>query len=129
MTYFCMIFYPTASEVIEANKIALALTKDKHSHKLRGSAQGIQRLIDDIKKLEDRGLTYQAARFMKELVQMHPFDGANHRTSYLVTLLFLTRNGKKLKNEEPEKVDEFMKDVGAKELEEIQRWIQQYMVF
>lgn len=124
-----MVFYPTATEVIEANKIALTLTKDKHPHKLRGSARGIQSLIDDIKKSEDGGLTYQAARFMKEIVQMHPFDGANHRTSYLVTLWFLTRNGKRLKNEEPKEVDEFMKDVGAKELEEIQRWIQQYMVF
>lgn len=86
-------------------------------------------MIDDIKKSEDKGLTYQAARFMKGVVQMHPFDGANHRTSYLVTLLFLTRNGKNLKKEQPKEVDEFVKDIGAKEIEEIQRWIQQYMVF
>ena len=105
------------------------MTKDKHPHKLRGSAQGIQSLIDDVKKSEDKGLTYQAARFMKEVVQKHPFDGANHRTSYLVTLLFLTRNGKRLKDEQPKEVDKFMKDVGAKEIEEIQGWIQQYMVF
>lgn len=124
-----MVFYPTATEIVEANKIALAVTKDKHPHKLRGSARGIQNLIDDIKKSEDKGLTYQAARFMKEVVQMHPFDGANHRTSYLVTLFFLTRNGKRLKNEQPKKVDAFMKDIGAKEIEEIQGWIQQYMVF
>jgi fido (protein-threonine AMPylation protein) len=79
-----MVVYPTATGIIEANRIALALTKDKHPHKLRGSTQGIQSLIDDIKKSEDGDLTYQAARFMKEIVVMHPFDGANHRTSYLV---------------------------------------------
>jgi death-on-curing family protein len=124
-----MVFYPTAIEIIEANKIALALTKDKRPHKLRGSALGIQSLIDDIKKSENEGLTYQAARFMRDLVRMHPFDGAQHRTSYLVTLLFLTRNGMRLKNEQPKEVDEFMKDIGAKEIEEIQGWIQQYMVF
>jgi hypothetical protein len=67
-----MVFYPTVTEIIEANKIALAMTKDKHPHKLRGSAQGIQSLIDDVKKSEDKGLTYQAARFMKEVVQKHP---------------------------------------------------------
>lgn len=123
-----MVYYPTATEIVEANKIALRLTKDKHPHKLRGSAVGIQHLIGDIKKVEDRGLTYQAARFMKEIVLLHPFDGGNNRTSFLATLLFLTRNGIKPKTEQPKAVDDFMRGIRAKEIEEVQEWIEQHML-
>lgn len=123
-----MVYYPTANEVIEANKIALKMTRDKHPHKLTGSAKGTQHLIDDIGRDESKGLTYQAARFLKQLVNYHPFDGGTHRTSYLVTLLFLTRNGQVLKRQQPNVEDDFLKDVQAKPIEEVKEWIQQYMV-
>ena len=123
-----MVYYPAAPDIVEANKIALAITKDKHPHKLIGVLNGIQYLIDEIKKEEDNGLTYQAARFMKQIVLLHPFDGGNNRTAYLVTLLFLTRNGMKLKKEQPKAVDEFMKGIRTKEIEEVQGWIEQFMV-
>jgi prophage maintenance system killer protein len=121
-------YYPSASEVIEANKIALNMTRDKHPYKLRGSLKGIQHLIDDIGKEESKGLTYQAARFLKELVNYHAFDGGNHRTSYLVTLLFLTRNGQVLRSQQPTAEDEFLKDVQARPIEQVQEWIQHYMI-
>ena len=85
-------------------------------------------LIEEIKKSEDKGLTYQAARFLKEITVRHWFDGANHRTAYLVTLLFLTRNEMTLKNEQPKAVDEFMKEIGAKEVEDVREWIDQHMI-
>lgn len=123
-----MVYYPTAADIVEANKIALAMTKDKHPHKLRGSLVGIHHRIDEIKKREDKGLTFQAACFMKEITTLHWFDGANHRTGYLVTLLFLTRNGFTLKKERPKAVDEFMKEISSKEMEEVREWIEKYMI-
>jgi hypothetical protein len=38
-----MVNYPTATYILEANKIALAMTKDKHPHKLLIQIEGIQR--------------------------------------------------------------------------------------
>jgi prophage maintenance system killer protein len=123
-----MVYYPTATEVIEANKIALNVTRDKHPHKLTGSAKGIQHLIDDIGRDEKKGLTYQAARFLKELVTYHAFDGGNHRTSYLVTLLFLVNNGQAIRSQPARVMDEFIEDVQAKPIEEVHEWIQRHMV-
>ena len=123
-----MSVYPSTVDVIEANKIALQLTLDKHPHKLIRSAAGIQHLIDEIRKDEAKGLTYQAARFIKQFTVEHFFGGANHRTAYLITLQFLTQNGMRLKTEQPKAVDEFMNEIGAKEIEKVQEWIEQYLV-
>jgi prophage maintenance system killer protein len=123
-----MVNYPTATYILEANKIALAMTKDKHPHKLLIQIEGIQSLIDEVKNCEGKGLTYQAACFMRDIVILHPFDGANHRTGYLVTLLFLTQNGMSLRDVPPKVVDEFMKEIGTREIADVQVWIEQNML-
>ena len=123
-----MVNYPTAAYILEANKIALAMTKDKHPHKLLIRIDGVQSLIDGVKSCENEGVTYQAACFMRDIVKLHPFDGANHRTGYLVTLLFLTQNGMRLRDVSPKVVDEFMKEIGTREITDVQAWIEQNMV-
>lgn len=119
-----MVAYPSTADIVEANKIALRITRDKHPHRLRGLAEGIQYMIEEIKKDESRGVTYQAARFMRQLTTSHFFDGANHRTAYLVTLQFLTQNGIRLKAEQAHAVDEFMEEIGSKGIEEVQEWVE-----
>lgn len=123
-----MVWYPTVEDIVDSNKIALRLTLDKHPHKLRGSLDGLQHKIDEIKNSEAIGLTYQAARLLKEITVMHAFDGANHRTAYLVSLFFLTQNGIRLKAEQAQAVDEFMTSIGSKEIGEVQAWIEQFIV-
>jgi len=123
-----MVSYPSAVDVIEANKIVLRVTLDKHPHKLLGFSKGIQHMIDEIEKEEARGLTYQAACFMKRIAVSHFFDGANHRTAFLVTLQFLTQNGANLKPEQAHAVDVFMNDIGSKDIEMVENWIGRYLV-
>jgi prophage maintenance system killer protein len=123
-----MVLYPSAADIVEANKIALRMTLDKHPHKLLGSLGGIEHVVNEIKDHEATGLTYQAACFMKELTVRHFFAGANHRTAYLVTLQFLTQNKVSLKNEQPNAVDEFMAEIGARRIEDVQEWIEQCLI-
>jgi prophage maintenance system killer protein len=63
---------------------------------MRGSREGIQTILERVKGEEGKGLTYQAALIMKELVSAHIFDGGNHRTAHGVAKMFLRRNGKRL---------------------------------
>jgi prophage maintenance system killer protein len=122
-----MVLYPTVDDIIKANK--RAVRKDKHSHKLLRSVAAIQSLIDSIKNSASMGLTYQAARFMKEIVTpLHAFDGGNHRTAYSIANLFLIENGMSVRFV-PETVSyAFAKAIGSKDVREVQEWIEQYMV-
>jgi prophage maintenance system killer protein len=123
-----MVSYPTVEDVIESNKIALRVTLDRKPHKLLGRPEGIQAKIDGIRRLERKGITYQAACFMKEFAGYHVFSGANHRTAYLITMLFLTRNGQTLRNDNPPDVEAFMAEISQKQTETVQGWIEQNMI-
>jgi prophage maintenance system killer protein len=91
-----MTWYPSVEDIIDANIIALDMSTDKHPHKLLVTPRAIQSVIDRVIETENKGPTCQAAYLMKELVNLHAFDGGNHRTAYLVAKIFLRRNGKRL---------------------------------
>ena len=116
-----MVWYPTVDIIVNANKVAVR--KDKHPHKLIRSVESIQSLIDSIKESESMDLTYQAARFMKELVYLHAFDGGNHRTAYSITILFLTQNEMQVRTVSPSIAYAFAKMIGTKSIGEVQAWI------
>ncbi len=118
-----MVWYPTADDVICANIEVLDLTGDKHPHKILGSREGIQAVIDRVNR-EGGGLTHQAALLMRELVSIHAFDGANHRTAYIVAKTFLLRNGGRFRIDGLDVAYPFIKNIENKTIEEIQRWIE-----
>lgn len=121
-----MSWYPTADDIVKANK--RVMRKDKHPHKLLQSIQAIQSLIDGIEESASMGLTYQAARFMKEIVTLHAFDGGNHRTAYSIANLFLMENGISVRFVSEALSYAFAKSLGAKSPREVQEWIERYMV-
>ena len=120
----CMVWYPTVDDVVCANIEVLDLTGGKHPHKLPGSREGIQAVIDEAKREEDGGLTYQAALLMRELVRIHAFAGANHRTAYIVVKTFLLRNSRQFRVDGLNAAYPFIKNVENRPIEKIQRWIE-----
>ena len=74
------------------------------------------------------GLTYQAARFMKEIVTLHAFDGGNHRTAYSIANLFLIQNGVSVRFVPETLSYPFVKTVSARVLREVREWIEQHVV-
>ncbi len=121
-----MVWFPSADDVIKANVVAVR--KDKHKHRLRRSSHSIQATIDSVKKSEPLGLTYQAARFMKELTALHAFDGGNHRTAYLTANVFLVKNGIEVKVVSGKISYAFAREIGRKRIEEVQEWIEKHLV-
>ena len=121
-----MVWYPSVGDVIKANK--RALLKDEHPHKVLRSDEAIQSLIDSIKESELMGITYQAARFMKELVLLHAFDGGNHRTAYSMANLFLIENGMTVRAVPSEVSYSFAEVIATTEIREVQEWIEQNLI-
>jgi len=121
-----MVWYPTVEDIIKANK--RAVRDDRLPHKLRRSPDAIQSLISTIKESASMGLTYQAARFMKEIVTLHAFDGGNHRTAYSIANLFLIQNGVTVRFVSSNVSYDFAKSIGARNLGDVQEWIEQNMV-
>jgi len=50
-----MIWYPSIDDVIDVNIDCLDLTRDRHPHELRGSREGIQAIIDKVRRNENKG--------------------------------------------------------------------------
>ncbi len=123
-----MVWYPTPDDIIEINKLALEESKDKHPHRLRATRQGLQSLIGHVRKDELFGLTYQAARFMKDILTYHAFDNANHRTAYNTAYIFLKKNGVKVRKVGLEVAEPFVRRLPEKPVQEVQAWILEYMV-
>ena len=121
-----MVWYPTIEDVIKANK--RAVRKDRHLHKVIRSTKAIQSLIDSIKESELMGLTYQAARLMRELVLLHAFDGGNHRTAYSMANLFLIENGIRVRTVPSLISYPFTKGIASKNVVEIEAWILENMI-
>lgn len=121
-----MVWYPSVADIVSANK--KAVSKDKHRHKLLRSTEAIQGLVDRIKLSEQMGLTFQAARFMKELVLLHAFDGGNHRTAYSITNLFLIENGITVSTVPSSISYPFVKAIAGRNIGEVQAWIIKNMV-
>jgi death-on-curing protein len=119
-----MAWYPSVEDIIDANITVLDIGGDKHPHGLLLRAEAIQRVIDRIIEAEWRDLVYQAALLMKELVNLHAFDGGNHRTAYLVTKMFLRRNGKRLRIERLDRAYLFISQIETKSVKQIQEWIE-----
>jgi len=119
-----MVWYPSVEDIICLNMLALDLSDDKHPHKLLVSPKGIQAILNKVIREEEKGLTYQAALLMKELVLYHPFASGNHRTAYGVAMSFLRRNGKRLKIERFREAYSFVKDLERRTVQEIQEWIE-----
>jgi death-on-curing family protein len=121
-----MVWYPSVGDIIKANQ--KAVRKDKHLHKLLRSADSIQAMIDSIRESVQMELTYQAARFMKDIVMLHAFDGGNHRTGYAIAILFLIENGVAVHFVSETVSYPFTQSIGAMNLKDIQEWIERYMV-
>jgi prophage maintenance system killer protein len=121
-----MVWYPSPTDVIKANRIAMR--KNRHPHRMRRSVSAIQATIDRIGLSESKGLTYQAARFMRELTVLHAFDGGNHRTAFAIATLFLIENGTSVRTVPPTVSYAFARGLGSKEIEEIQKWIERHMM-
>jgi prophage maintenance system killer protein len=119
-----MTWYPSVEDIIDANITVLDIGGDKHPHRLLLRAEAIQGVIDRIAEAEGRGLVYQGAFLMKELVNLHAFDGGNHRTAYLVTKMFLRRNGERLRIEHLDRAYLFISQIETKTVEQIQEWIE-----
>ena len=111
-------------DVIDANITVLDISADKHPHKLLVIPQAIQSVIDRMIEIENKGLTCQAAYLMKELANLHAFDGGNHRTAYLVAKMFLRRNDKRLTVDRLDSAYLFISHIETKTIEQVQDWIE-----
>ncbi len=119
-----MVWYPSVDDVIDMNINALDLSGDKHPHKMLGSKERIQAIIDHVKAEEEKGLAHQAAYLMKTFAHAQIFAGANHRTGYGLAKMFLRRNGKRLRVNDFKNVYPFIKNIGIKDIAEIQEWVE-----
>lgn len=119
-----MTWYPSVDDVIYANFTVLALSDDKHPHKLLRSLESIQAVIDRLVQTERLGINYQAAQLTKDLVNLHAFAGGNHRTAFVVVCLFLKQNGTQMRIERFSDAYDFIRDVETKSIEQIQEWIE-----
>jgi len=119
-----MTWYPSVEDVIDANITVLDISADKHPHKLLVMPQAIQSVIDRMIEIENKGLTCQAAYLMKELANLHAFDGGNHRTAYLVAKMFLRRNDKRLTVDRLDSAYLFISHIETKTIEQVQDWIE-----
>ncbi len=118
------VWYPVVEDVIDANITGLDVGGDKHPHRLLLRPEAIKTVIDRMITVETKGLAYQAAWLMTELVKLHAFDGANHRTAYLVAKMFLRRNGKRLRIARLEDAYLFISRLETKSVEQVQDWIE-----
>jgi prophage maintenance system killer protein len=123
-----MVWYPTPDDIILLDKLTLQESRDKHPFKLLGTAEGLQSMIDRIKSIEGMGLSFQAARFMKEVLLLHAFDGGNHRTAYMTAYTFLKMNDMKVRAVERKFSEPFVKSLPEKSYEQIQTWILENMI-
>ena len=119
-----MTWYPSVEDVIDANITVLDISANKHPHKLLVIPQAIQSVIDRMIEIENKGLTCQAAYLMKELANLHAFDGGNHRTAYLVAKMFLRRNDKRLTVDRLDSAYLFISHIETKTIEQVQDWIE-----
>jgi death-on-curing family protein len=119
-----MVWYPSVEDVIDANITVLDIGADKHPHKVLLRPEAIQSVINRMVRVESKGLSYQAAFLMKELVKLHAFDGGNHRTAYLVAKMFPRRNEKRLRVECLDRVYVFISRIETKSVEQVQDWIE-----
>lgn len=119
-----MTWYPSVEDVIDANITVLDISADKHPHKLLVIPQAIQSVIDRMIEIENKGLTCQAAYLMKELANLHAFDGGNHRTAYLVAKMLLRRNDKRLTVDRLDSAYLFISHIETKTIEQVQDWIE-----
>ena len=118
------IWYPSVEDIIDANITVLDVGADKHPHRLLLRSEVIQNVLDRMIRIESKGLAYQAAWLMKELVKLHAFDGANHRTAYLAAKMFLRRNGKRFRIARLDAACLFISRLETKTLEQVQDWIE-----
>ena len=51
-----MVWYPSVDDVIDMNIAVLDLSGDRHQHKMLGSKERIQAVLDRVKTEEDKGL-------------------------------------------------------------------------
>ncbi len=119
-----MVWYPTVNDLVFTNIMCLDLTADRHPHKLIGSVEGLQAIVDEVRAHEANGPIHQSAILMQRLVKYHPFEGGNHRTAYTVAKLFLKQNGRRFHVDRFETAYPFIKGITSKTLDEIQRWIE-----
>jgi len=119
-----MTWYPSVEDIVDANITVLDISADRHPHKLLVIPEAIQSIIDRMVEVEGKGLTWQAAYLMKELVNLHAFDGGNHRTAYLVAKMFLRRNGKRLSVDRLDSAYLFISHIQLKTVEQVQDWIE-----
>lgn len=82
----------TYEDIIEINKTLVKLL-DKHPPKL-GNAENLKRIVEDAQNSSD--MVTAAATYFYGLNRKHVFYGANKRTSFLATDLFLEMNGRRL---------------------------------
>ncbi len=82
----------TYEDIIEINKSLIKLL-DKHPARLWNPGN-LKQLVEEARKSGD--IITAAAIYFYELNRKHVFDGANKRTSFLATDLFLEMNGKRL---------------------------------
>lgn len=118
-----MVWYPSIEDVVHANIAGLSFGGDRHPHELLRSRTAIQVVIERTRELESRGITFQAAFLMKELVRLHAFAGGNHRAAFLVALFFLRQNGRRLRVEDFKQAHSFISEIECRNIEEIQEWI------
>jgi prophage maintenance system killer protein len=123
-----MVWYPTPDDIILLDRLALRESRDKHPFKLLGTREGLQSMIDRIKEVERMGLSFQAARFMKDILLLHAFDGGNHRTAYMTAYNFLKMNGMEIRVVKRTIAEPFVKSLPEKSYEQIQTWILENMV-
>ena len=123
-----MVWYPTPDDIILLDKLTLGESRDKHPFKLLSTREGLQSMVDTIKEVEGMGLSFQAARFMKDVLLLHAFDGGNHRTAYMAAYNFLKVNDMKVRVVEWTIAERFVKSVPEKSYEQIRTWILENMV-
>jgi hypothetical protein len=120
-----MTWYPSVDDIVFTNFAVISVDlDDKHPHQLLGSPEGIQAIIKRVRGSEARGLTYQAAQLMSELVKLHPFAGGNHRTAHITACVFLKQNGRHPRVERFKDGYPFIKDIRNKTIEQVQEWME-----
>jgi len=117
--------YPTAADVIEANKLVIKELRATKAEKYQILAPPeVLMTALTIFEMKAGSISKRAAHLLYELNRVHFFMSANKRTSFVVASAFLLINTGKCPVKRPEDV-RFMIDVreGRKSVKAIEKWL------
>ena len=115
--------YPTRESVLFTNEIVNIMSNRKaDQHKLLRPASYIDEIVERVKQTQG-DLYDKAGALMHDLITTHGFASGNKKTSFIVTLRFLKKNGGKVRVKNFNKAERIITNIRVYQPKEIAGWL------